>query len=157
MDLSKVEQIVKNHDTNPGQLIGILQDVQTEFRYLPKHPLEKVAELLNVPLSQVFSVATFFRAFSLEPRGKHEVSVCMGTACHVRGARRVLEEIERELDVPAGKTTKDKEVTLETVNCLGACALGPIVVVDGEYHGHMTSTKLKTILPGKKAHNVKKD
>jgi NADH-quinone oxidoreductase subunit E len=152
MDLSKVEQIVKNHDNNPGQLIGILQDVQSEFRYLPKHPLEKVAELLNIPLSQVFSVATFFRAFSLQPRGEKEVHVCLGTACHVRGAQRILEELERGFDLKAGQTSKDMKVTLETVMCVGACALGPVVVVNKEYHGRMDSTKTSKLIETIKGH-----
>jgi NADH-quinone oxidoreductase subunit E len=146
MDLSKVENIVKDHNYNPGHLIGILQDIQAEYRYLPKHPLEKVAELLKIPLSQVFSVATFFRAFSLEPRGKNEVHVCLGTACHVRGAKRLLEEMERGFGIQAGQTTKDMAVTLETVNCVGACALGPVIVVNDEYHGRMDATKTAKLI-----------
>lgn len=102
-DLSKTEDIVKKHNFEAGQLIGILQDVQAEYNYLPRHPLEKVAELLKIPMSQVFSVASFFKAFSLKPRGKHLVHVCMGTACHVRGAKRVLEEFERELNLKEGR------------------------------------------------------
>ncbi len=149
MDIKKVEEIVEKHHKDSGQLIGILQDIQAEYRYLPKHPLEKVSELLEIPLSQVFSVATFFRAFSLEPRGKHSVHVCMGTACHVRGAKRVLDELERSLEVKAGHTTADKEITLETVNCVGTCALGPIVVVDGEYHGYVTPVNALSVVQGK--------
>ena len=147
MDIKHVDSICKDHDNRPDQLIGILQDVQEHYRYLPKHPLERVAELLNVPLAQVYAVATFFKAFSLEPRGEHELHVCMGTACHVRGAQQVLEELQRELDINAGETTADKFVTLETVNCVGACALGPIVVVDGEYHGHITPMKSVSVIP----------
>lgn len=146
MELSQVDQICKAHDNRQDQLIGILQDVQTQYKYLPKHPLERVAELLKIPLSQVFSVATFFRAFSLEPRGKHVCQVCMGTACHVRGAKGVLDELERELDVKAGKTTKDGEFVLETVNCLGACALGPIVVIDDNYHGKISALKVSALM-----------
>jgi NADH-quinone oxidoreductase subunit E len=148
MDLSKVEQIVKDHNFSAGHLIGILQDVQAEYHYLPKHPLEKVAELLKIPLSQVFSVATFFRAFSLEPRGEKEVHVCLGTACHVRGAKRILEELERGFDLKAGQTSKDMKVTLETVMCVGACALGPVVVVNNEYHGRMDATKTSKLIEG---------
>lgn len=146
MDLSKVEQIVKDHHNSPGHLIGILQDVQAEYHYLPKHSLEKVAELLNIPLSQVFSVATFFRAFSLQPRGKNEVHVCLGTACHVRGAQRILEELERGFELKAGQTSKDRNVTLETVMCVGACALGPVIVVNKEYHGRMDATKTSKLI-----------
>lgn len=152
MDISKVEQIVKDHNNNPGHLIGILQDVQAEYHYLPKHPLEKVAELLNIPLSQVFSVATFFRAFSLNPRGEKEVHVCLGTACHVRGAQRILEELERGFELKPGETSKDMKVTLETVMCVGACALGPVIVVNNEYHGRMDATKTTKLIESIKEH-----
>lgn len=146
MDLKKIEEIVKKHNADPGQLIGILQDIQAEYRYLPKHPLEKVSELLGVPLSQVFSVATFFRAFSLKPRGKNEVHVCLGTACHVRGAKRILEELERGFGINTGETSKDQKITLETVNCVGTCALGPVIVVNGEYYGKMDATKAAKVI-----------
>lgn len=146
MDLKHVEQIVKDHSYNPSQLIGILQDVQAKYRYLPKHPLEKVSELLKIPISQVFSVATFFKAFSLIPRGEKEVHVCLGTACHVRGAKRLLEELERGFEIASGETTEDKKVTLETVNCVGACALGPVIVVNNEYHGKMDATKTAKLI-----------
>lgn len=141
MDVNQVDKICRDHGNRADQLIGILQDVQAHYRHLPKEPLERVALLLNVPLSQVSSVATFFSAFSLKPKGEHEVCVCMGTACHVRGAQRILDEMERDLGVRAGETTLDMKVTLETVNCVGACALGPIVVVDNEYEGNMDATK----------------
>lgn len=146
MDITIVDKICAEHDNRPDQLIGILQDVQAHFRYLPKHPLERVSECLNISLSQVFSVATFFKAFSLEPRGENEVHVCMGTACHVRGAKRILEELERGFGVEAGKTTKDMKITLETVNCVGACALGPVIVVNSEYHGKMDATKTSKLI-----------
>jgi len=146
-DITKVNEILKKHNKDVGQLIGILQDIQAEYNYLPRHPLEHVARELNIPESQVYGVATFFKAFSLKPRGKHIIHVCMGTACHVRGAKRILEECERDLSVAAGETTKDGKFTLETVNCLGACALGPIVVMDGHYHGHFTSADVKKVLP----------
>jgi NADH-quinone oxidoreductase subunit E len=146
MDLKYVDEICAVHDNKADQLIGILQDVQAKYRYLPKHPLERVSELLRIPLAQVYSVATFFRAFSLLPRGENEVNVCMGTACHVRGAQRVLEEMERGFGCKAGETTKDKKVTLETVNCVGACALGPVVVVNEEYHGRMDATKADKLI-----------
>jgi len=127
-------------------LVSILQDIQAEYNYLPKEALVEVSLILDVPLSRIYSVSTFFKAFSLEPRGRHLINVCLGTACHVRGAPKVLEEIERELDIKAGKTTEDLKYTLETVNCVGCCALGPIVIVDGEYHGQMKTDKVKALL-----------
>lgn len=151
MDFTKIDTILKEHKNNVGQLIGILQDVQAVYNYLPKHALEYVAQKLDITESRVYGIATFFRAFSLIPRGKHQIHVCMGTACHVRGAKRILEELERELDVSAGQTTKDGEFTVETVNCVGACALGPVVIKDGEYHGKMTTDKVATLTAKKGA------
>ena len=146
MKNNKVTEILESHKNDRSQLISILQDIQAEYKYLPKQALKQVSNALNIPFTQVFSVATFFRSFSVEPRGKHTIHVCTGTACHVRSSLRILEEMERELGVPRNKTTKDKKFTLETVNCLGACALGPIVEVDGEYHGLMTPDKVKSVL-----------
>jgi NADH-quinone oxidoreductase subunit E len=145
-DCKEVEDIVKKYDCNRDSLISILQDVQSLYHYLPEHSLKAVARKLNIPLIQVYSVATFFKAFSLEPRGEHLVCVCLGTACHVRGAQSVLDETKRRLGVEAGQSTADMKYSLETVNCLGACALGPILVVDEEYHGQMTPSKVKKIL-----------
>ena len=142
----KVKSILASYQSDPGMLVPILQDVQAEYNYLPKEALVQVGEGLGVPLSQVYSVASFFKAFSLKPRGRHLINVCLGTACHVRGAGRVLDEIERRLGVKSGETTKNMKYTLETVNCVGACALGPIVVVDGNYSGQMTGSKLKPLL-----------
>jgi NADH-quinone oxidoreductase subunit E len=142
----KVKKILARYRRDPGMLVAILQDVQAEYNYLPKDALIEVGEGLNVPLSQVYGVASFFKAFSLKPRGRHLVNVCLGTACHVRGAVRVLDEIERQLGVKAGETTEDLKYTLETVNCVGACALGPIVIVDGKYSGQMAAGKVKPLL-----------
>jgi len=127
-------------------LVSILQDIQAEYSYLPKEALVVVSQGLALPLTQVYSVATFFKAFSLKPRGRHLINVCLGTACHVRGAVRILEEIERKLDINSGGTTQDRKYTLETVNCVGACALGPIVIVDGKYSGQMKTDKVKPLL-----------
>lgn len=146
MDLNAVDKICEKHECKCEQLIGILQDTQKELNYLPRGALEKVAANLKIPLSRVYAVATFFRAFSLEPRGKNHVCVCMGTACHVRGAPKILDEIEREIGVKAGETDKDLRYTLETVNCVGACALGPVAVVNGEYHGKLDTQKVTKML-----------
>jgi NADH-quinone oxidoreductase subunit E len=142
----KIKSILARYQSDAGMLVAILQDVQAQYNYLPREALEKVSEGLDIPLSQVYSVASFFKAFSLKPRGRHLINVCLGTACHVRGAVRVLDEIERKLNIKPGETTKDLKYTLETVNCVGACALGPIVVIDGNYTGEMTGSKVKPLL-----------
>ncbi|MBA7471112.1 NADP-reducing hydrogenase subunit HndA [subsurface metagenome] len=142
----KVKSILDNYQHDKRMLVSILQDIQAEFNYLPQESLAEVNKGLDVPLSQVYSVATFFKAFSLTPRGRHLINVCLGTACHVRGAVRILEAMERELGIKAGKTTRDLKYTLETVNCVGACALGPIAIVDSEYSGQMNTEKVKPLL-----------
>jgi NADH-quinone oxidoreductase subunit E len=143
---ASVEAIISRFDSDRGQLVSILQDIQGEYRYLPKDALEKVSQILDIPLSQVYSVATFFRAFSLEPRGLHLIKVCLGTACHVRGANRILERAALDLGIDPGETTDDLAFTLETVNCLGCCALGPVVVVDETTFGQMTTNKVAPML-----------
>ena len=147
-DLSRVDAIIEGYQGEKGFLISVLQDVQAEYNYLPREALVMVSQGLDIPLSQVFSVATFFKAFSLKPRGRHLISVCLGTACHVRGGKRILEKLERDLNIKAGETTPDFRFTLETVNCLGACALGPILVVDGKYSGQMSQAKVESALKG---------
>jgi len=141
-----VDSILNGYQHDRSLLVSVLQDLQAECNYLPKEGLTRVSEGLDIPLSQVYSVVTFFKAFSLTPRGRHSLAVCLGTACHVRGAIRILEEIERELGISRGETTKDLKYTLETVNCVGACALGPIVVAEGEYSGQMKTDKVKPLL-----------
>ncbi|KCZ71573.1 NADH:ubiquinone oxidoreductase 24 kD subunit [Candidatus Methanoperedens nitroreducens] len=143
---SRVDPIIDKYNAEQGSLISILQDIQAEYRYLPREALEHVARRLNIPVVQAFGVATFFRAFTLEPRGRQLIHVCMGTACHVRGSQNVLEEVERKLEIKAGGTTPDGEYTLETVNCVGACALGPVVIRNEEYLSHMTPTKVSGLL-----------
>ncbi len=142
----KVTAIINKYNGDRGQLVSILQDIQAEHFYLPKEALIQVSESMAIPASQVYNVATFFRAFSLEPRGRHLVNVCLGTACHVRGAVRVLEKVERSLVTKRGETTKDRKFTLETVNCMGACALGPVVKIDGEYFGQMSTDRVAPLL-----------
>ncbi len=146
IDESRLDSIIDEYNAEQGSLISILQDVQAEYKYLPVEALEYVARRLDIPRVQVFGVATFFKAFSLKPKGRRQIHVCMGTACHVRGSKKVLEEFERKLDIEAGSTTKDGEYTLETVNCVGACALGPVVVNNEEYHGQMTPIKVESLL-----------
>jgi NADH-quinone oxidoreductase subunit E len=141
MDAVTIDGILDRHERAPSSIIAILQDMQEEVNYLPEGALRYVADQLGIPVSKVYSLATFYRAFSLEPRGEHQLYVCTGTACHVRGAVKILDALERELGICAGQTDEQLQFTLETVNCLGACALGPVVVVDGEYHGQMTAAK----------------
>jgi NADH-quinone oxidoreductase subunit E len=124
----------------------VLEDVQRRYRYLPQDAMILVSERLGVPLSQVYSVATFYHAFSLLPRGLHTLQVCTGTACHVRGALQILDRLETQLGVEPGETTRDRLFTLETGNCLGACALGPVAVLDGEYEGQMTTKRVDRLL-----------
>ena len=143
-----VEAIFERYNHNKRFLVSILQDIQREYYYLPREVLEQVSRALDIPLSQVCSVATFFKAFSLEPRGRHLVSVCVGTACHVRGALRVLDGIEREIKIKPGETDAELKFSLEAVNCLGCCALGPVMVVDGEYHGKLSTAKAVEVLKG---------
>jgi NADH-quinone oxidoreductase subunit E len=143
---NKVTAIINKYNSDRGQLVSILQDIQTEYYYLPEEALLRVSETMGIPASRVFDVATFFKAFSLKPRGKHLINVCLGTACHVRGGSRVLETVERCLAVERGETTKDRKFTLETVNCMGCCAVGPAVKIDGDYYGNMSTGKVDGLL-----------
>jgi NADH-quinone oxidoreductase subunit E len=146
LETSTLDTIMDRYNHDPANIISILQDVQTQANWLPEEDLRYVSAQLEIPLSKMMALVTFYRAFSLEPRGKHILSVCVGTACHVRGSDRIVGLLEGELGIQAGETDKDLQWTLETVGCLGACALGPIVVIDGEYHGQMTSVKASRLL-----------
>lgn len=146
LDLTQVDKIIGRYNEDKSMLISILQDIQQEYQYLPQEVLLQVRDRLKVPLPRIYAVATFYKAFSLRPRGKHVVQVCLGTACHVRGAPRILDEIERRLNIKSGETTEDLNFTLETVNCLGACALGPLMVVDGKYFGGMAPSRVGKVL-----------
>jgi NADH-quinone oxidoreductase subunit E len=156
--INEINKLINKEVLGDGSLISVLEEIQQRYRYLPREALILASERLDVPLSQAYAVATFYNAFSLKPKGKHCLQVCMGTACHVRGSPQVLDRIETTLGIAAGETTPDMLFTLETVNCLGACALGPIVVTDSEYSGQMTVQKsdmlLKRIM---RAEEVKKD
>lgn len=144
--IDEIANIINAEAQADGSLITVLENIQARYRYLPPEALILASERLGVPLSQTYSVATFYNAFSLTPKGQHCLNVCMGTACHVRGSPQVLERLQTKLGVNAGGTTRDRQFTLETVNCLGACALGPIVVTDGEYSGQMTPQKADILL-----------
>jgi len=143
---ARIDAIVDSYGAARESMITVLQDANKAFNYLPEPVLHRIATRLGVPYAEVYGAASFYKAFSLEPRGAHIIQVCVGTACHVRGAQRILEELERRLDIPAGRTTKDALFTLETVNCLGACALGPIVAIDGDFHGSLTAAKVPRLL-----------
>lgn len=145
-DISKVDEVIDSFNGDLSQLIGILQDIQANFNYLPREALVRVSERLEIPISQVFSVATFFRAFSLTPRGRHQINVCLGTACHVRGGARILGKLERDLKVEAGGTTEDLRFTLESVRCLGCCSLGPVVVIDNDTYGRLNQERVTKLL-----------
>ena len=145
-ELRTVKDIASKHGKDRSYLISVLQDVHAAFNYLPEGSLEVVAHELDVPLSAVYGVATFFKAFSFKPRGRHLVTVCLGTACHVRGGAPVAAEFERKLGVKAGETSADGQFTLETVNCLGCCAIGPVAVIDGKYHGNVSVRDVETLI-----------
>lgn len=148
IDLGKVDQLIEKYRHERSAYITLLQDINNEYRYLPEEALKRVSEKTEIPLSELYSLATFYKCFSLVPRGEHEIQVCMGTACHVRGAPRILEQVTGNLKVRPGGTTGDGKYSVDTVNCVGACALGPLVVLDGNYHGQLTSKKLDKILGG---------
>ena len=143
---NKIKEIVEKYDSNKGFLVPVLQDVQKEYNYLPQDALNLVSKYLQVSISQIYEVATFYKAFSLDPRGKYQIALCQGTACHVRGVPLIVDHVERTLEIKAGQTSDDLMYTFETVNCLGACALGPIMVVNGEYHGKMAPAKSEAVL-----------
>ena len=144
--IDEVQVILTEQRDGASSLLAVLEEVQGRYRYLPREVLILVSERLDIPLSQVYSVATFYNAFSLKPQGRHRFQVCTGTACHVRGAMQVLDRLETQLGIRAGETSTDLEYTLETVNCLGACALGPVVVANGAYVRHMTASKVDPLL-----------
>ncbi len=146
MNLTKVDEIVQNYDSDKSWLIMILQDIQDEYNFLPVPALRKVAENLDIPLSRVFNVATFYSSLSLKERGRHLVKVCDGTACHLRGATNICYEIKRRLGIEQGQTTDDKKFTLEVVACLGACALAPVMTVNSTYYGKMTPETIRQTL-----------
>ena len=148
MNSTDILRILEKHTEDKGRLIAILEEIQDEYGYLPEKSLRIVSDKTGCSMVDVYGVATFYRSFSLTPRGKHLICACLGTACHVRGAPWVVEEFERQLGIKAGQTTEDKEFTLETVNCLGACALGPVVVIDGHYFSKVKKSRVSQLLEG---------
>ena len=146
MEKDRVDQIVDKHHGEPSSLIQILLEIQAENHWLPKEALEQVSERLQVPMTVIQHIATFYKAFSLVPKGRHEIHVCMGTACHVRGASRVLDTVQDLTGINPGETDLDLKFSLETVNCLGCCALGPVVEIDGKTHGKMAPAQTADVL-----------
>lgn len=141
MDSAILDQIIDKHEGEASSLIQILLDIQSENHWLPKEALERVSERLQVPFTRIQHIATFYKAFSLVPKGRHEVHICMGTACHVRGAQRVLDTVQDLTGIKPGETDMDLKFSLETVNCLGCCALGPVMDINGKIYGKMSPTK----------------
>lgn len=142
----KIDSLLKKYEGKRENLISLLQDVQEKFNYLPEEVLVEISRKFDIPLIDLYGLVTFYKSFSLTPKGKHLLTVCLGTACHVRGGQKIADTISTELNIKPGETTKDMKITFQTVNCLGACALGPIVVVDGKYYGQMNSLKVKSLL-----------
>ena len=146
MEVSKIDGIIRQYGARESAILAILQDIQAEEKYLPKETLEYVSQRMQIPLGQVFRIATFYNALSLKPRGRHKIDVCLGTACHVRGGERILSKLERDLGVSVGETTKDKRFTLESVHCVGCCSLGPVAVIDGDVYGRLSQDKVPALL-----------
>lgn len=146
MDNAHIDQLVEKYHNDPSYLIQIMLEIQEEHNWLPKESLEQVATKLEVPMTRVMHIATFYKAFSVVPKGRHQIHICMGTACHVRGAARVLDTIQEVTGISPGETDLDLKFSLETVNCLGCCALGPVVDVDGKIHGKVVPGEMATVL-----------
>ena len=145
-EVDRVDHIIDSYAGEEGILIQVLLDVQSEYNWLPKEALKRIGERLGIPVSYMYRIASFYKAMSLAPVGRHIINVCLGTACHVRGGPKILDKAEQLLGIKAGGTTKDMKFTLKRVNCLGCCALGPVMVVDGEAHGKLAPSKVEEIL-----------
>lgn len=146
MDNHRIDQIIDGHQGRDSALIQILLEIQSESRWLPREALERVGERLNVSMSRIQHIVTFYKAFSLVPKGRHEVHICTGTACHVRGAARVLDTVQDLIGIKPGETDLDMKFSLETVNCLGCCALGPVMEIDGKTHGKISAAETADVL-----------
>ena len=147
--VQEIAEIVDKHGGDRSALIQVLLEVQRENRWLPKDALMQISQRLSIPLTQIYHIATFYKAFSLMPKGRHSVSVCLGTACQVRGAPRLLDKVVEALKIKPGETSADMQFSLDTVNCLGCCALGPVMVVDGEYYGRPSAKEVEQIITAK--------
>jgi NADH-quinone oxidoreductase subunit E len=146
MEIDRIDEIIDAHAAEPSALIQILLDIQAERHWLPGEALARVSERIDVPMTRIMHIATFYKAFSLVPKGRHEIHVCMGTACHVRGSERVLDSIEDATGIKPGETDLELKFSLETVNCLGCCALGPVVEIDGKPHGKLAPAHVTDVL-----------
>jgi NADH-quinone oxidoreductase subunit E len=146
MELEKIDKIIEKYSSDSSSLTSILSEIQAEYSFLPQDVLKRVAEKLEIPMTQLFGVVNFYKIFKLEPSGKHIIRVCLGTACHVKGAHGILAEFERKLKIRVGETTKDLAFTLEKVNCLGCCSLGPVAMVNDDYYGQMNTVKVNSLL-----------
>lgn len=154
MDFQKIDTILEKHEYRHAHIIGIMQDVQSVENYLPEEALRYIARKMELSLTKIFDIATFYKAFSLEPRGKHTIKVCCGTACHLGGAVQALEQFNRILKIREGETTDDRMFSLETVNCLGACALAPVVAVGNDYHDTVNAGKIEKIVSSYRKENT---
>ena len=148
-ELAEIDEIVGKYGGDRSALIQVLLEVQRGNRWLPKDALKRVSQKLGVPLTQIYHISTFYKAFSLIPKGRHSVSVCLGTACQVRGAPRLLDKVIETVKIKPGETSTDMQFSLDTVNCLGCCALGPVIVVDGEYYGKPSAKDIEQIISAK--------
>ena len=146
IDMSRVDGIIDRYEGERGVLIQMLLDLQSEFNWIPKEAIARISERMRIPKSQIYRIASFYKAMSLNPVGRHLIQVCLGTACQVRGAPKIMDRVKESLGIEEGETTPDMRFTLRRVNCLGCCAMGPVVVVDGDYHGRVTPSGVKDIL-----------
>lgn len=153
-DVSQVDAVIESHGKEPARVILMLQDIQTRFRYIPREAVRRLSEVLRIPEAQIYHITTFYKVFSLVPRGRHEIRVCLGTACHISGGRRIAGGFEDSLKVRTGETTKDHAFTLETVNCLGACGLAPVVMIDEKVHGMVKPSMISEIVKNYKQRDI---
>ncbi|MDY6931796.1 MAG: NADH-quinone oxidoreductase subunit NuoE [Halobacteriota archaeon] len=146
MELDQLSMIMEKYEGHEGFLIQLLLEIQNEYNWIPREAIEAISSKFQVPISQIYRVASFYQAMSLTPIGRHLVQVCMGTACHVRGAKKILDNLGDQLGIEEGETTEDMKFTLRRVNCLGCCAMGPVILIDKDYHGNVTPSKVDDII-----------